>query len=88
MPTQKFIRLDNATGRPEEAYATDSSEGRRDAGKIVALNNRGKLDPSLFPFKPNRLCCWVSRWMCEREKMGEDAQPPPELRELIRSLMH
>ncbi|MBF0111081.1 MAG: hypothetical protein HQL76_18095 [Magnetococcales bacterium] len=49
MTTQKFIRLNGQTGRPEEAFAIDRSNGPEDAGSIVALNRRGKRFWTMLP---------------------------------------
>ena len=83
MTIQKFIRLNGVTGRPEEALATDASSGAADAGKIVALNADGKLDPSLFPFQASSWCCWICRWLCRKSGNPTEAEPPPELKTLI-----
>lgn len=72
MSIQKFIRLNGVTGRPEEALATDQSESAADAGKIVALNADGKLDPSLFPFDVNH----CRRCRCRRDDDPEEEDPP------------
>ncbi|MEG3637649.1 hypothetical protein [Magnetococcus sp. PR-3] len=57
MGTQKFIRLNGGSGQPEEAYATDRSKGRKDAGKIVALDRHGKLSKSMLPAGCCRCSC-------------------------------
>jgi len=82
MTIQKFIRLNGSIGRPEEALATDASSGPTDAGKIVALNADGKLDPSLFPFQASNWCCWICRWLCRKSSSHTEAEPSPELKNL------
>jgi hypothetical protein len=48
MSAQRYLKL-NQDGKPAEQPAIDVSVGPGDAGKIVALNNSGVLDPSLLP---------------------------------------
>lgn len=47
MPTQKFITLKN--GQKQVETALTESTGNNDAGKIIALNTEGKVDPSMLP---------------------------------------
>ena len=45
---QKFLRVDSG-GNIAELEATTQSSGAADAGEIVALNDEGKIDPSMLP---------------------------------------
>ena len=45
---QKFLRIDT-NGNLAELEATTTSSGAADAGEIVALNDDGKIDPSMLP---------------------------------------
>ena len=47
MPASKYLFLNN--GRTAEALSTQTSMGNADAGRIVALDETGRLDTSLFP---------------------------------------
>ena len=44
----KYLAV-NAAGRTEETEALTASAGGADAGKIVALDGSGKLDPTVMP---------------------------------------
>lgn len=47
MPASKFLAL--VSGRIREVIATVTSSGAADDGKIVALDNTGRLDNSVMP---------------------------------------
>lgn len=47
MPAQKYIR--NDAGSLKETSASQTSTGVADAGKIVALDDYGKLDSTMLP---------------------------------------
>lgn len=48
MTAAKFLKV-NSDGKTAEQAASDTSSGVGDAGKIVALNSSGVLDPTLLP---------------------------------------
>lgn len=41
--------LSNSNGKLREVISTDASTGTAEAGKIVSLDNSGRLDPTLMP---------------------------------------
>ena len=45
---QKLLKID-AEGNIIEFYSKDQSQGATDSGEIVALNQEGKIDPSMLP---------------------------------------
>lgn len=49
MAGNKYLERDAATGRVTERLSADSSAGAGDAGRIVALNAAGEIDPSMLP---------------------------------------
>ena len=48
MPANKYLEV-QANGALRERSANDASAGVGDAGKLVALNSSGVLDPTLLP---------------------------------------
>jgi hypothetical protein len=45
----KYVALDTTSGRLKQTEGTVTSSGSGQAGKIVALDSSGKLDPSVVP---------------------------------------
>jgi hypothetical protein len=56
MATQKFITIDS-TGKKILKGAIDTSTGVTDAGKLVGLNNDGKVDISMIPTSVGKVGC-------------------------------
>jgi hypothetical protein len=45
----KYLKIDITTGRTVEQEALVTSAGAGDAGKIVALDSSGRIDPTMMP---------------------------------------